>query len=625
MCGLAAFFEPGRLFGEELLDGADRDLFHRGPDSGGRAAEPGWALVFRRLAIMDPGHGADQPMTDETGRCTIIFNGEIYNFRKLRSELEARGAKFRTTGDTEVILQGYLQWGDGVLDRLEGMYAFVLIDRVRGAAIAARDPFGIKPLYLTQSGQTIGLASEMRPLFRLGEPRVDEVALAELLTFTWAAGSLSNVQGIERVPGGTILTIPLQRGPIQRRRFCDVLDTLQPDAGITPDLAEASAQAAVEASVREHLMSDVGYTLQLSGGIDSSLVAALASRDAGRRIASYAVSLGDHPFDEGEYRKLVVERYRLDHHEIRIGGDEFADALPRAVQHMEGPVPHGGCVTLMLLCDRMRADSKVALTGEGADEIFGGYLRYGVWRNLARQDLLARFLPSKILPASWPFLSVKRLDGRDSAVYSAVYHDFHAMQAMFPGLVPKPGLREQTSRRFRDFRDRLFAIDQVSYLESLLVRQDKMSMAASVEARVPYVHLPLAKVVNALPRDIRAPGGVTKPLLKRIAEKFLDPKLIYRRKIGLWLPYDDWLSDAKGLGRYLDLLTDTDGKLRAYAEPARLTQAVERFRSGERAGIPSMWMLVNVEMWLRSLSASRDGSSETLRSVASPSLADMRA
>jgi asparagine synthase (glutamine-hydrolysing) len=601
MCGLAAFFEPGRRFPEALLAGADRDLLHRGPDSAGHAAEPGWALVFRRLAIMDPGSASDQPMTDEAGRCTLIFNGEIYNFRKLRAELEAAGARFRTKGDTETILQGYLHWGEGVLDRLEGMYAFVLIDRKRNVALAARDPFGIKPLYLCQRGNRIGLASEMRPLFRLVEPQPDETALAELLTFTWAAGSLSNVRGIERVPGGTLLTIPLQDGTIARRRFCDVLETLKPDDAIGADAAEGMAQQAVEASVHEHLMSDVGYTLQLSGGVDSSLVAAMASQAAGRRIASYSVSLGDHPFDEGEFRKLVVDRYGLDHHEIHVGGNEFADALPRAVQHMEGPVPHGGCVTLMLLCDRMREGSKVALTGEGADEMFGGYLRYGVWKNLARQDQLTRFLPSRLLPPVWPFLSVKRLDGRDSAVYAAVYHDFHAMQAMFPGLLPAPGLREATSARFKDFRDRLFAIDQVSYLESLLVRQDKMSMAASVESRVPFVHLPLAKVVNRLPRDIRAPGGITKPLLKRIAEKFIDRRVIHRRKIGLWLPYDDWLADPKGLGRYLDLLTEPNGRLRAYADPAALSSAVARFRAGERRGIPSMWMLVNVEMWLRSL------------------------
>jgi asparagine synthase (glutamine-hydrolysing) len=602
MCGFAAFFEPGRSFPDALLAGADRDLHHRGPDSTGHAAEPGWALVFRRLAIMDPGSASDQPMTDASGRCTLIFNGEIYNFRALRSELEAAGVRFRTHGDTETILQGYLQWGEGVLDRLEGMYAFVLIDRKRNVALAARDPFGIKPLYLCQRGNRIGLASEMRPLFRIVDPQPDEAALAELVTFTWAAGSLSNVRGIERVPGGTALTIPLQGGSITRRRFCDVLDTLRPDDSITPEEAETLAQGAVEHSVREHLMSDVGYTLQLSGGVDSSLVAAMASKAAGRRIASYSVSLGDHPFDEGEFRKLVVDQYNLDHHEIRIDGNEFADALPRAVRHMEGPVPHGGCVTLMLLCDRMREGSKVALTGEGADEMFAGYLRYGLWQKLARHELMARFLPARLLPPVWPFLGVKRLDGRDSAIYAAVYHDFHAMQAMFPGLVPAPGLREATSKRFKDFRDRLFAIDQVSYLESLLVRQDKMSMAASVEARVPFVHLPLAKVMNRLPRDIRAPGGVTKPLLKRIAEKFLDRRVIYRRKVGLWLPYDDWLSDPKGLGRYLDLLTEPNGRLRAYAkDPAALSQAVDRFRAGERKGIPSMWMLVNVEMWLRSL------------------------
>jgi asparagine synthase (glutamine-hydrolysing) len=402
-----------------------------------------------------------------------------------------------------------------------------------------------------------------------------------------------------------MLTIPLSGGAIRRRRFCDVLDTIKPDDSLSPEAAEAETLNAIDQSVRDHLMSDVGYTLQLSGGVDSSLVAALASRAAGRRIASYSVSLGDHPFDEGEFRRPVVERYDLDHHEIMIGGGEFADALPRAVRHMEGPVPHGGCVTLMLLCDRMRAASKVALTGEGADEMFGGYLRYGQWRTLAWQDRLARVLPANVLPPVWPFLGLRRLQGRDAAIYSAVYHDFHAMHRVFPGLVPKPGLREATSRRFKDFRDRLFAIDQVAYLESLLVRQDKMSMAASVEARVPFVHLPLARVANRLPRDLRAPGGVTKPLLKRIAERFLDRKVIYRRKIGLWLPYTDWLMDSRGLGRYLDLLTEPNGHLRAYADPVALTSAVDRFRAGERRGIPSMWMLVNTEMWLRSLTEIR--------------------
>lgn len=608
MCGLAAFFAPGKVFQEDMLRGAEADLHHRGPDSGGRAAEPGWALVFRRLAIMDPGHGADQPMTDESGRCTLIFNGEIYNFRSLRRELEAAGARFRTNSDTEALLHGYLHWGAGVLDRLEGMYAFVLIDRAERIAVAARDPFGIKPLYLCETPRGVGLASEMWPLLRLTTPQVDEAALAELLVFQWAAGSLSNLKGIERVPGGTMLTIPLQGGAIRRRRFCDVLDTLEPDNSWDPSAAEAGTLKAIERSVRDHLMSDVGYTLQLSGGVDSSLVAALASKAAGRRISSYSVSLGDHPFDEGEFRKPVVEQYGLDHHEVAITGAEFADAVPRAVRHMEGPVPHGGCITLMLLCDRMRAASKVALTGEGADEMFGGYLRYGEWKRLAWQDRLARVLPTSLLPPVRPFLGLRRLRGRDGAVFAGVYHDFHAMHRLFPGLIPQPGLREASSRRFKDFRDRLFAIDQTAYLESLLVRQDKMSMAASVEARVPYVHLPLARVANRLPRDLRAPGGETKPLLKRIAERFIDRKAIYRRKIGLWLPYEDWLADRRGLGRYLDLVTEPNGRLRAYCDPAALANVIDRFRSGERRGLPWIWTLVNVEMWLRSLSEARPAS-----------------
>jgi asparagine synthase (glutamine-hydrolysing) len=298
----------------------------------------------------------------------------------------------------------------------------------------------------------------------------------------------------------------------------------------------------------------------------------------------------------------MVERYGLDHHEIEIGGRAFADALPRAVRHMEGPVPHGGCVTLMLLCERLRSTSKVVLTGEGADEMFGGYERYGLWPRLAWQDRLTRLVPSSLLPPVRPFLGLRRLAGRDAAIYSAVYHDFHTMHRVLPQLVPKPGLREAASRRFADFRDRLFAIDQVAYLESLLVRQDKMSMAASVEARVPCVHMPLARVANRLPRALRAPGGVTKPLLKKIAARYLDAEAVYRRKIGLWLPYQEWLAQPDGLGRYLDLLTDPNGRLRAYAEARALKSAVARFRAGERNGLPSMWVLVNMEMWLRSLS-----------------------
>jgi asparagine synthase (glutamine-hydrolysing) len=209
-----------------------------------------------------------------------------------------------------------------------------------------------------------------------------------------------------------------------------------------------------------------------------------------------------------------------------------------------------------------------------------------------------------MLPSRPPFLGLKRLSGQDTAIYASVYQDFPAMHRMFPALVPAPGLREQVSGRFRDFRDRLLAVDQSAYLESLLVRQDKMAMAASVEARVPFVHLPLARVLNRLPRNLRVPGGVTKPILKALGARYLPHDLLHRRKVGLTLPYGEWLKQKDGLGRYLDDLTAPDSRLGGCTDRPKLNAAVERFRKGQAAaGDPDMVRLINVETWLRSLRA----------------------
>lgn len=593
MCGFAALFEPGRRFPLALLAAMEQDLLHRGPDSGGRLAEPGAALVFRRLAILDPAPQSDQPMTDPTHRCTLVFNGEIYNYRALRAALTQAGVDLRTDGDTEAILHGYLTWGEAVFDRLEGMYALCLIDRHRGVALAARDPLGIKPLYMTRVGGLTAFASEMRPLHRLSRPEVDPAALAELLTFGWAAGRASNYRGIERVPGGTLLTVSLADGSVAERRFADPLDSLASDGTVD----EATVHAAVERSIAAHLVSDVGYALQLSGGVDSSLVAAVAARSSGRRLRSYALTLGGHAFDEAPYQRQVVERYDLDHVAVPVTGKDYAEALPDAIASMEGPTAHGGCVLLMLLCRHIRRDFKVVLTGEGADELFGGYLRYGLWRRYRGHELFGGLPMAGHLPNRWPFAGMRRLAGLDAAAYASVYGDFRSLHRLFPALVPARGEREAASRRFQDFRDRLFAVDQTAYLESLLVRQDKMSMASSVEARVPYTHWPLWRLVNRLAPSLRVPGGETKPVLKRLADRYLPREVVHRRKIGLWLPYDDWFRDERLLGRYLPLLTAADSRLAPYAAPGALTAMVDGFRRGGPA--PMLRHIVETELWLR--------------------------
>lgn len=601
MCGFVALFEKGRDFPPPLLEAMEKDIFHRGPDSGGSINEPGAALIFRRLAILDPTAVADQPMTDPTGRCCIVFNGEIYNFRQLRHALEQEGAKFRTNSDTEVILQGYMAWGEVVVDRLEGMFAFVLLDWSKQTVVAARDPFGIKPLYLMRRGSLTAFGSEMRPFARLTPLSPDPNALAELLTFRFAAGRLSNLTGVEKIPGGTVLRLSLASGQLTERRFLDPLSTMVPDTGMTQSEALKQAETAIETSVKDHLQSDVGYTVQLSGGVDSSLVAALATDTATSPVTTFGIKLDDARYDESPFRCQVIERLSLCHHEVRLTAQDFAEALPRAIRHMEGPVPHFGCVMLMLLCDRIREVSKVVLTGEGADEMFGGYMRYGLWRALRQKGRLAQLVPRALWPWLQRYREIQRYAGRDPAIYGAVYHDVLTLDALFPDLVPRPGAREAASGRFGDFRSRMFAADQTAYLESLLMRQDKMGMAASIEARVPFTHMPLARVVNRFPHRLRAPGGETKPLLKAIAEQRLPAEVVHRRKVGLNLPLDEWAADPKGLGRYLDLITSTDSRLAEFTDRKRLNSAVDQFRRGKGPGGPPIPHLINVELWLRSL------------------------
>lgn len=603
MCGFVALIGPASQVPQAQLERMGEDIAHRGPDSSGTVVERGSAVVFRRLSILDVRAVADQPMRDTTGRYTIVFNGEIYNYRQLRSELEAQGAGFRTTGDTEVLLNGFAAWGPGLLDRIEGMYAFVIVDHEARLAYAARDPYGIKPLYMRRIDGGVAFASEVRPLRRLGPTGPDPAALCELLTFRFAAGRLSNFENIDRIPGGTVVTAGLDDGSVRESRHCDVLDLLAggEDGGVNPDRSVADG---LRQSVKAHLASDVGYALQLSGGVDSSLVAALVrEQHPDVPLSTFGINLGDTVHDEKTYRDEVAARFRLDHHEVPISGHDFAEALPRSVRHMEGPTPHLGCVLLMLLCDVIAETNKVVLTGEGADEFFGGYHRYSMWRQFRGYERFANMVPS----FAWPFLkryeALRLYAGRDAAAYASVHHDYRQVIEIFPDLVPGPGAREAASRRFRDFRERLLAVDQTAYLESLLLRQDKMAMAASVESRVPFTHLPLGRRLNGLPLDERVPGEVTKPLLKRLAERYFPREFVHRRKVGLTLPLDDWLADEKGLGRYLEALTEPSARLVAYGNRAGVRKLVEAFRGGDRGKARALTHLINLELWLRDATA----------------------
>ncbi|MEQ8284615.1 asparagine synthase (glutamine-hydrolyzing) [Thalassospira sp.] len=607
MCGFTAIIGSGKhnqdgQWCPKLIDGIDRDLYHRGPDDGRIMCHSNSVLIFRRLAIIDPHAQSNQPMRDETGRYELVFNGEIYNYKTLRYELEGFGCVFRTKGDTETLLQGFILWGPGVFARLEGMFSCVIIDHNLQQGYAARDSFGIKPLYLTRKDGYTAFASEARPLRRLiNRSEIDANALSELLMHRFAAGRLSNYRDIDLLPGGRFARFRLDGSEWSETVFSDPLDTLNPSEQLDEETVLAQCEEAISQSIKDHMQSDVGYALQLSGGVDSSLVLAMTSKYADQPLDSYAVSINDDRYDEGKWRDMVTLQYPVRHKNISLSGEDFAEALPDAVKYMDGPVPHFGCVMLKLLCKELARKHKVVLTGEGADEFFGGYDRYARWQQLDKFNRIAKLVPGVL----WPFLQrykfLHRFHGNDAAVVSSIYFDFMQMQSMFPELNWQGGAREETARRFNDFPTRMMAVDQTSYLSSLLMRQDKMAMSASVEARVPFTHLPLARIVNSIGMGLRVPGGETKPLLKQIAAKWLPKDVVFRRKVGLNLPLDEWLRDEQGLGGYLPLLTESSSRLGQYANQKILRSMVENFRRGSSTpGMPPLAHLVNIELWLRS-------------------------
>lgn len=605
MCGFAALFEHHRVFDEKLLNNIDRDLFHRGPDSGGIFSEVGCAFVFRRLAIIDISNISNQPMIDPTGRFVLVFNGEIYNYLQLRNELKNLGEVFITNGDAEVILRGFIRWGNKIFSRLEGMFAIVIYDRHAQTGIAARDPLGIKPLYLANKNNLISFASEMRPLRRFVGSIPDEAALSELLIHRFAAGRLSNLKNIDLIQGGHLVEFDIRTGKCRDFIYCDMLDTFQPKNEMTESDALELIHEGLSESIETHLQSDIGYAVQLSGGVDSSLVTAyIKQRFPERTLRTYGINLQPLPQDESFYRDMVIKRYDIEHHEIHFNARDFADSLPKAISHMEGPSAHYGCVLLMRLCERIRETDKVVLTGEGADELFGGYARYGQWKELKSLGQKAQLVPQIMWPLMKRYRGAERYAHHDPAIVSSVYFDFLQIKQIFPDLFDATGWREKVAGRFDDFRERMMAVDQSSYLSSLLMRQDKMSMASSVEARVPFTHAPLFRMANSIPHNLRMPGGITKPLLKKIAEPYLSHDLLYRRKVGLSLPLDDWLRDPSLLGRYVDDLVSPSSRLASFGDAKKINKIVNDFRNGKKSNdTPPLMNLVNIEIWLRSLDA----------------------
>jgi asparagine synthase (glutamine-hydrolysing) len=632
VCGIAGMMKVGGASAADLSATLRRmvdALKHRGPDGEGIAvcasggAPLSTALGHTRLAILDLTSRGAQPMSSAARPIWVTFNGEIYNFKALRAELESHGCVFRSDSDTEVILHGYEQWRERVVDRLQGMFAFAIWDGETRQLLLARDRLGIKPLYVWQQDDCLLFASEIRALLATGlvPRRLDPSAIADYLACQTVPGPRTLVQNVAMLGPGELAIVDAATGRHTRRVYWDLLDAADPDAR-RHDAVEARAHVRrlLDAAARLHLVSDVPVGVFLSGGIDSSALVALA-RHAGTTPRTFTVALPGTPHDEAAFAAVVARRFSSAHTEITIDDAAFRRELPGAAAAVDHP-SGDGLNTYVVAHAVRQSGVKVALSGLGGDEIFGGYPSFGRLARLARYAPAWRLSPSPVRRAAAAAVRTLGRHSVGSAKAAAVLegpasvaHAFPVMRELFSDADRRRLLPDLPIATVRPYVAMLEAavsrhpevdvMTLVSYAEArtymhdvLLRDTDQMSMAHGLEVRVPLLDHRLVEYVMGLPLDAKRPGLTPKRLLVDSLGGELPDECVHRRKQGFVLPFDQWMkTDLRGYCEHH--LGPAGLASRGVFAPAALATLWERFLAGDRRTSWSRpWTLVALNAWI---------------------------
>ena len=620
MCGIAGI--ATRDFRERVdetrLKRMRDVLRHRGPDGEGLLMDGPVALGHRRLAIVDVA-GGHQPMANEDGTIWIVFNGEIYNHAALRPGLEARGHRYQSRSDTETILHLYEEEGERCVERLQGMFAFAIWDRPRRRLLLARDRLGIKPLYYAITPRELLFASEIKSLLAAGvRPELDRAAVPEYLAAGFVSGEETLFRGIRRLPPASTLTWSPGQESVPRRYWR--LPPPGEDDG--PSLAERAGDLRdrLTAAVRSHLMSDVPLGLFLSGGIDSSGLLALMAPMVKEPVRTFSVGFSEREANELAYARLAARAAGSEHREVVVSPDDFFRALPGLVWHEDEPIAFPSSVPLYFVSRLARDHVKVVLTGEGSDELFLGYNRYRVtsWNQRLGRPYWA---------ATPPALrgGVRRLAGRlPRSLRRYLTRSFLALEPGARGVfcenfaVFAQGLRQELLAEAgrsagRDpyaqalacyeegeggDLDRMSRADVQTYLVRLLMKQDRMSMAASIESRVPFLDHELVEHAVSMPARFKLRGWQTKAVLRAALQGLVPPAILSRRKMGFPVPVGRWLR-----GPFWPLVEEfvlgPRSRSRGLFDPASLRRLAEQHRQGAAAHGDRLWLLLNLEVWQR--------------------------
>jgi asparagine synthase (glutamine-hydrolysing) len=619
MCGIAGWVaRPGSMLTVETLESMLQAIAHRGPDDQGTCcfgcAGTGHQVFLghRRLAIIDPA-GAQQPMCDAAAGLALIFNGEIYNFRELRAQLTELGYRFVRDSDTEVLLRAYQHWESEVVQHLRGMFAFAIWDARNERLFLARDRFGEKPLFLYENGSGLYFASEIKALLRIPgiKAAVNLEAVWDYLAYRYVPGPKTLSTGIRKLMPGTVAI--WERGKLKEERYWTAPDRnpcrLQRPQGD----AVATFLSRLDEAVKLQMVSDVPFGAFLSGGLDSSTIVALMSRH-NSMVKTFSVGFGEGSYSELAYAAEVAAHFGTRHHEIVVTYRDIIERLPQLVAYRDAPVSEPSDIPIYLLAREAARSVKMVLTGEGSDEILGGYpkhiaerfahgyqvlpgyvrhrfieplthaLPYGFRRiktavtNLNIEDGPERYVRwfGALNRCERDRLSVLRLNGK--AVLDAPPFDTHPHTS---------ALR------------RILYFDQTSWLpDNLLERGDRMTMAASIEARVPFLDHELAAFVSSLPDGFRVRGLHSKWVLREAAKQLLPERILTRPKMGFRVPVNEWFRGE--MREYLlDHLQGGSSITRPYYDARVLDEVLAEHLNGRQNHEKLLWTLLNLEIWHR--------------------------
>ena len=611
MCGIAGFvnIRPAGD-GAENLGRMVEAILHRGPDDLGFYHDSLAHLGQRRLSIVDL-QGGHQPMRNESGDLRIAFNGEIYNHTALRPALEQAGHRYQTRSDTETILHAYEEHGADCLGLFRGMFAFAIWDARRQRLFCARDRLGIKPFYYYWDGRLFAFASEIKALLEHPaiSPTLEEDSLPDMLAFGYTSNDRTLFQNIRKLmPGHRMhLDAGAPRPELKCERYWDIPRA----AGECSKLDEhgwiAETRRRLEESVEMHLMSDVPLGVFLSGGLDSSAVAALTQRMISRPVETFAVGYSETEFSELSYARQVAAGLGANHRDVVVGFDDFFGALPKLIWHEDEPMAWPSSVPLYFVSKLAAQRVKVVLTGEGSDELFAGYERYrwlGVNHRWAaryalvpdriRRAVRQRIATSPLLGAGLRRKLRHTVLGRDLDFESLFLDNFYC--AFDAG-----GLCQDYMRLWNAWPEasplaRTLYADRQTYLVELLMKQDQMSMAASIESRVPFLDHTFVEFAAGIPDRLKIRGRTQKYILKAAVSDLLPRGMVHRKKMGFPTPLARWLRDRRAEPLYARLRAP-DGLVAAHLDLRQVGALIDRHRSGREDATDRIWRLLNLQLW----------------------------